>query len=246
MNHRLKSVRASCKTLLRQKFSQFRLILNTVRYCPICGWMGRQFKPGGASNKWHFDSICPKCSSKERHRLAYMVAEKCVNLDCSNVLHVAPEKALSTYFQEKAKNYLSIDINPNKAMRMMDITKLELEDNSISLIWASHVLEHVPKDGDAILELYRVLSLKGIAFIQVPIWRTNTLEDPTISTPDERLEKYYQRDHVRLYGIDIIHRFEKVGFSSAVYRAQDFGPEIVLQYGLSFISTNEVFVSQKK
>lgn len=229
----------------KKKIAQTRINLKKVRYCPICGWKGRKFKPGGGVNKRRFDCICPKCNSMERHRLAYMVAEKCVNLDYSNVVHIAPEKALSEYLQFKSSNYLSIDINPNKAMMKMDITNLELEDNSKTLIWASHVLEHVSKDSDAISEFYRVLSPKGIAFIQVPIWRTNTLEDFRIQTPEERLKLFYQKDHVRLYGLDIIERFEHFGFSSIIYRAQDFGPEVLIQYGLSFVSTNEVFIFKK-
>jgi len=237
MRHILKSV--------KQTLSQPLIYFKMIRHCPICGWKGKQFKPGGGANKRRFDCICPKCDSMERHRLAYMVAEKCINLNYSNVIHVAPEKAISTYLQAKSYNYLSIDINPDKAMMKMDVTNLDIEDNSTSLIWASNILEHIHNDNDAISEFYRVLSPKGIAFIQVPIWRTNTLEDFTKSTIEERIKLFYQRDHVRLYGLDIIDKFEQAGFSSVIYRAQDFGPEILLQYGLSFVSTNEVFVFKK-
>ena len=91
----------------------------------------------------------------------------------------------------------------------------------------------------------RVLAPRGVAFIQVPIRRIETFEDFTVSTPEERLSKFFHPTHVRLYGLDITDRFEAAGFSSEIYRAQDFGPEPLLQYGLSFASTNEVFVFQK-
>jgi ubiquinone/menaquinone biosynthesis C-methylase UbiE len=160
------------------------------------------------------------------------------------VIHVAPEGELSKWLKSKSIKYLSIDLY-NEAMTKMDITALRLEANSQTLIWASHVLEHVEDDRKAISELYRVLKPSGIAYIQVPIWRTKTFEDFSRKTPEERLELFYQRDHVRLYGLDIVDRFEKMGFSSTIHRAQDFGPVVLLTNGLSFPSTNEVFVFQK-
>ena len=236
MKHTLKSI--------RRKLTQVFTASQTVRRCPICGWSGQQFAPGGPPNKRRFDSCCPSCGSMERHRLAFLVAEERVNLDYSNVIHVAPEMELSKWLQSKSDNYLSIDLHAD-AMARMDITDLQLEDNSQTLIWVSHVLEHIVDDKKAISELYRVLVPNGIAYIQVPIWRTSTFEDFTRETPEERLELFYQTDHVRLYGIDIIERFEQAGFSSTLHRAQDFGPEPLLENGLSFASTNEVFVFQK-
>ena len=231
------------KSLLR-RISRFLTDLKTVRRCPICVWSGRKFALGGPPYKRRYDACCPKCGSLERHRLAFLVAKKCKKLDYSKVIHVAPEKELSKWLRSISTEYLSIDISA-EAMAKMDITDLELEDNSQTLIWASHVLEHVVDDRKAIAELYRVLAPGGIAFIQVPIWRTQTFEDFNKSTPEERLEQFYQPDHVRLYGLDITDRFENVGFSSEIFRAQDFGPDALLENGLSFVSTNEVFIFQK-
>lgn len=218
--------------------------LQTLRRCPLCGWSGRQFKLGGGRKKLRFDSRCPNCGSMERHRLAYLVAINCNNLDYSKVLHVAPEKELSKWLKSNSEEYLSIDLY-SEAMAEMDITNLEIADNSKTLIWASHVLEHVVDDRKAISEMHRVLEPNGIAFVQVPIWPLKTFEDFTIVTPEERLKAFYQEDHVRLYGLDITERFEEAGFSSEIFRAQDFGPEALLEQGLSFASTNEVFVFQK-
>lgn len=216
----------------------------TVRCCPICGWKGQQFKLAGGRLKQRFDAQCPNCGSMERHRLAYLVATKCKDLDYSKVLHVAPEKQISKWLRSRSEEYLSIDLN-SEAMVKMDITNLEIEDMSQTLIWASHVLEHVIDDSKAISEMYRVLKPNGIAFIQVPIWRFKTFENFKITKPEERLKTFYQKDHVRLYGLDIVDRFEKTGFSTEIHRAQDFGPELLLKHSLSFASTNEVFVFQK-
>jgi predicted SAM-dependent methyltransferase len=214
------------------------------RICPICRWAGKQFATGGASHKRRFDCRCPRCGSIERQRLAYMVASTRRPLDYSRVIHVAPEKELAKWLRSNSQHYLSIDLS-SRAMAKMDITKLDLDDNSQTLLWASHVLEHVIDDRKAISEIYRVLEPGGVAFIQVPIWRTTTIEDATVSTAEDRLRKFFHASHVRLYGLDITDRFAQVGFTSEIFRAQDFGPDAVLQFGLSFASTNEVFVFQK-
>jgi len=174
-----------------------------------------------------------------------MVSEKSTDLDFSTVLHVAPERELSNYIRSKAENYLSIDLY-TEAMAKMDVTALELEDNSQTLIWISHVLEHVEDDSAAISEMYRVLQPSGVAFVQVPIWRNTTYEDFTIKDPSNRLKNFYQTDHVRLYGLDIVGRFKAKGFKSSIHRAQDFGPQLLTRHGLSFASTDEVFIFRKK
>lgn len=221
------------------------LSINTRRSCPICSWKGKQFSIGGASSKVRFDCICPRCGSAERHRLAYMVATSKLDLDYSSVLHVAPERALKKFLQSRSDDYLSIDLC-NPAMIKMDITELELDDQTKSLVWISHVLEHIERDDLAISEIYRVLIPSGIAFVQVPIWRETTFEDSSIKSAQGRTESFFQRDHVRLYGLDIMDRFKLVGFDGILIRAQDFGPEKVLEHGLSFVSTNEVFIFRKQ
>ena len=167
-----------------------------------------------------------------------------IDLDYASVLHVAPEKQLSRWLKARASDYLSIDLYA-RAMAKMDITNLALPGESRTLVWISHVLEHVEDDMRAIAELYRVLTPGGIAFVQVPIWRTTTFEDFAIKSPEHRKRAFYQANHVRLYGLDILERFRRNGFSDRVFRAQDFGPDALLQKGLSFASTNEVFVFRK-
>jgi predicted SAM-dependent methyltransferase len=174
-----------------------------------------------------------------------MVARKFLDLDYSNVLHVAPERAISKWLQSVSNRYLSIDLCAN-AMARMDITDLQLKSRSQSLVWASHVLEHVEDDHKAISELNRILVRNGVVLIQVPIWRVATFEDFTKSTSEERQKHFFQEDHVRLYGLDIVDRFTKKGFIASTYRAQDFGPEKMLKHGMSFASTNEVFIFRKK
>ena len=212
------------------------------RTCPICEWRGWQFNPNGISLKRRYDSRCPNCSSLERHRLAYMVMKD--KLDRPKTLHVAPEPSIEPWLKRISSSYVSIDLY-NEAMLKMDLTDMTFEDNSFSLVWCSNVLEHIPRDDLALSEMYRVCEPGGCTVIQVPIWREVTYEDPTIDSEQDRLKHFYQQDHVRLYGLDIVDRMERVGFKVDVIRAQDLGPELVFHHALSLLSTNEVFVCQK-
>lgn len=181
----------------------------------------------------------------ERHRLAYLVATTKVTLDYAAVLHVAPEPPIEKFLRTRATDYLSVDLFADHVMAKMDVTSLQLPNECKTLVWISHVLEHVERDDLAISEIHRVLRPSGKAVVQVPIWRTETFEDSSITSEAGRLKAFYQKDHVRLYGLDIVERFERVGFRGTIIRAQDFGPELLTEQRLSFASTDEVFIFEK-
>lgn len=231
------------RQLKRQLVVNF-LKVGDNRECPLCGWRGYCFLPTSRLEKRRFDAACPNCRCIERHRLAYYVAKNTLQLDGTRTLHVAPEPVIEKFLRGMSDDYLSIDLEA-AAMRKMDITNLELPDNSQSLIWCSHVLEHVPDDRRAMAEMFRVCQPGGKAVLQVPIWREQTYEDFSITSREERKAKFYQPDHVRLYGLDFADRLREVGFEVAIYRAQDYGPETILRHSLEFASTNEVFVATK-
>jgi hypothetical protein len=63
-------------------------------------------------------------------------------------------------------------------------------------------------------ELNRVMKPGGWAIMQVPqdMSRTETYEDKSITSPDEREKHFWQKDHVRLFGKDYPSYLEKAGF----------------------------------
>jgi SAM-dependent methyltransferase len=132
-----------------------------------------------------------------------------------SLLHIAPETFLGRTLRALPNiDYLSGDLESPAAMVKMDITDIQYPDASFDVILCNHVLEHVPADRQAMRELYRVLKPGGWAILQVPIdeSRAETLEDPTIVTPEARQQYYGQYDHVRLYGRDYAERLSEVGF----------------------------------
>jgi SAM-dependent methyltransferase len=101
----------------------------------------------------------------------------------------------------------------------MDLTDIQYPDGAFDIVMVSHVLEHIPDDRRAMRELRRVTSPGGWALLQVPLRDGPTLEDPSITDPDERVRAFGQADHVRMYGPDIAERLTQGGF-----RVEVLGP----------------------
>lgn len=60
-----------------------------------------------------------------------------------------------------------------------------------------------------------------------------TLEDSTVTSPQERQRLFGQHDHVRLYGGDYRKRLEQAGFEVQVDRySSQLEPEVLDRYGL--------------
>lgn len=125
-----------------------------------------------------------------------------------STLHVAPETQTARFLRALSTDYLSIDLRPGRAMRQEDLTSLTLPDSSFSLVFCSHVLEHIADDGAAISEMRRVLEPTGVLVVLVPL-RGEVTEEEVLDDPEERFRRYGLSDHVRMYGLDIVERLER-------------------------------------
>jgi hypothetical protein len=80
-----------------------------------------------------------------------------------------------------------------------------------------------------------VLKPGGRAIVMCPIdhSRAETLEDPTVTEPEDRHRVYGQFDHVRLYGTDFGDRLAEAGFDVRLDRfLEELPAERVARYGL--------------
>ena len=111
--------------------------------------------------------------------------------------------------------YVSLDIDAARADVVADIIDIPFEDSSFELIICAHVLEHVPDDRRAMREFARVLTPTGTAILLVPFspLLSESLEDPTVTTPEAREEVFGQSDHVRIYGTDYPARLRESGLA---------------------------------
>lgn len=223
----------------------FYLSLGSSRACPICGWTGHAFQRIPFPDKPADSFACPQCGSAERHRFAYLTLKEKLAGCADKTLHFAPERCVVPWLRSISKDYLSVDLYSPAAMQRMDIVNLTLPDASVSLLWCSHVLEHIEDDRKAIAELYRVLRPGGLAVLMVPVYGSTTYEDPSINTPAGRLEHFKQEDHLRLYGLDFDQRLKAAGFGVEVLSVADLPARDVERYGLDYPSTREIFLCTK-
>ncbi len=158
------------------------------------------------------------------------------------ILHVAPEQCLREELSKLPQvDYIAGDKHePGYRYPVgtvdLDITDLPFPDDRFDLILCSHVLEHVPEDRKAMGELHRVLARGGLGILMVPIrpGYAATEEDLTITDPQERLRRYGQFDHVRIYGLDYTQRLKDVGFQvTEVWLAERMTAEDVFRSGVS-------------
>lgn len=213
------------------------------RHCPLCSWHGKAFQPFGNQRQYRLDAFCPGCQSVERHRLAYLLLRDRLGAG-RRTLHVAPEPGIKPWLQRISADYLSVGLGEH-VMRAMDLTQLDLPDACKSLVWCSHVLEHIEDDRAAIGEIFRVLEPGGLAILQVPIDGPTTYEDFTIRDEAGRLAAFHQVDHVRVYGLDLADHLKAAGFEVEVLTAYDLSEKVVRRHALARPMTNEVFVCRK-
>ena len=172
--------------------------------CPLCRHTARSWLE---SPQRPWASRCPWCDSFPRHRALWLWLDR-LGLRFEpgmRVLHVAPE----TVIRQKLKavpglTLTTIDLFRGDVGVRGDITRLPFPDAAFDVVLCNHVLEHVPDDRAAMVELSRVTADSGWATLLVPIdlRRDTTYEDPTITAPEARTAAFGQSDHVRQYGRD--------------------------------------------
>ncbi|MBB3186053.1 class I SAM-dependent methyltransferase [Microbacter margulisiae] len=223
-----------------QLFSHFVLRISSIFYrghkieCPVCHHHFRKLLPYGYVSSRE-NALCPSCLSLERHRQIWLFLDRKTGFfhQQGKMLHIAPEYCFIKRFQQLTQlDYYSADLESPLARVKMDIQNIPFEDNTFDMVMSNHILEHVDDDRLAMQELYRVMKPGGWGIIQSPVNlnRTTTYEDKSITTPEERLRHFGQKDHQREYGRDYADRLRTAGFEVS---------EIPLA---SFINENEALL----
>lgn len=178
--------------------------LNKERFeCPVCDFSG-PFMDINPPTGFRKNAKCPKCGALERHRIQYLVLSKVLNnVDTSSLkmLHFAPEPFFREFFCKRFGQYETADLIMEYVDHNVDLQELPFEDQTYDFVFASHVLEHIPNDKEAISEIQRILRPNGIAILSIPLVAEKTVEYPEPNPND--------RYHVRAPGFDYFDRYSR-------------------------------------
>lgn len=184
--------------------------------CGICG--GTEFVDFSGRKQVK----CTRCSSLERHRIAdrlYARHGLYAPGPQRHVLHLAPERMLAgKLMANRDLTYLVSDprtdsYNWTRLMRLFlpDDFKV-FHDGYFDAILHNHVLEHIPGSFvDHLAEFRRILAPGGVMIFSLPGPRMSILTEEGgehIDDPAERLRRFGQDDHLKLFGRDLIETME--------------------------------------
>jgi len=198
--------------------------------CPVCERSFSKFLSYGSNVAHRENVLCPYDLTLERHRLMWLYLKKESNFFTAEglkVLHIAPEQCFLPLFKKQSNlAYLTGDLESPIADIHFDLHEIPLEDNRFDVVFCNHVMEHV---------IYRVMNNGGWAIMQVPqdFNRTETYEDASITSPEDREKHFWQKDHVRLFGKDYPQWLEKAGFKVTEFNLNNhFSNEEIERYRL--------------
>ena len=189
---------------------------------PISGKTYRKFLPYGYSGKAKRKNVlCPGSLSLERHRLLWLYLKERTDFFTAphKLLHIAPEQCFYKIFRgQKNLDYTTGDYNSPIADVKFDLHNAPFKNDSFDVILCNHVLEHVEDADQCMRELYRIMKPGGWGIFQVPLDTTRafTYEDKSITSPEEREKHFWQKDHVRLFGLDYKDKLAAAGFDVKV------------------------------
>lgn len=256
-----KAQKVISRCLLEQGFENYMFWNGKGHHCIFCEQDMGGFYKGGFNSKSGVlrnykiigagirkNCICPNCGSRDRTRWVYKVLRDYTDIltEKCDVLHFAPDYQLAKIINENLKcNYISADIKDGKADITADITDIPLNTESIDYIIANHVLEHVENEYKAIKELKRVIRTNGKIVLSFPICMDiKTIDGDSNLSGAERIERFGQIDHIRLYGNDFLERIKSYGLNVKIYTPKDYMDEDRADY-FGFIKDDVVMICTK-
>ena len=191
---------------------------------------------------------CPYCYSLPRHRIICEYLEKQIDtIRGRKILMFASERGILNWLGDRRISCVTADLYAPADLKI-DITDIELEDESIDLIFCNHVLEHVIDYQKALREIHRILTKEGKLICSVPIDTDSetTVEDFNLKTEEERKKAYGQGDHFRNFGLNFPIILENHHFKVQILDGATYPEEIIPRIGPGKYDYNKIFICTKQ
>lgn len=226
--------------------------------CPCCKMKYRSFKKGNyLENPERFnrerylntrqDVHCPLCGSLPRHRILALWCEDHKDfLRGSKILYFSSENSMTVWMKKNGISYTSADLYKKRDMQL-DMQDTRLSDASYDVIIANHVLEHVDDFRKALQEMYRIIRPNGCFICSFPMDpKIELLDEETEPLPpEERLRRFGQNDHKRVFGMKADKFLTEVGFVVEKIKGEDYPAEILPVVGPADYDINILFCCRK-
>lgn len=238
---------------------------HAVLYCPCCNSWQISFITGGYKQRFDYfnlerytscrqDVLCPACRSLPRHRiLASWCEEHKDRLQGKRILYFALENGMGQWLKRNSIKVNSADLF-KPADLTLDLDSIAQGDCSWDVVICNHVLEHVPDYKKALSELHRILKPEGMLICSFPIdcnyetvYEDTSLVNNISQEADSlRIQKFGQKDHLRIFGRDSKLQLECAGFEVTIIDGDTMPERILPVVGPADYDSNKLFVCEKK
>ena len=192
------------------------------------------------------DVICPVCGALPRHRILALWCEQHMD-ELTEILYFAPEAGMMKWMKRKGISCVTADLMA-AADLMIDIQDTKLPSQAYHLIICNHVLEHVDDFRAALREVKRILKDDGCFICSFPMDPGIELldEDPGVRTDRERITRFGQVDHQRVFGMKADQLLAQAGFAVERIRGEDYPERILPVIGPADYDINLLFCCRKR
>ena len=194
------------------------------------------------------DVLCPVCHALPRHRILASWCDSHKDLfQNAAILYFAPEYSMTQWMKRNGVKYTSVDLYREADLKL-DIQNTGLPEQSYDIIIANHVLEHVDDFRRALDEMNRILRSGGSFICSFPMDPKIELldEDPIVITPEERMRRFGQNDHKRVFGMKADQFLNEAGFMVEKIDGKDYPEEILPIVGPADYDMNILFCCRKQ
>lgn len=224
-------------------------------FCPCCGMKFQSFVSGPFRNRperfnparyehTRQEVLCPICRSLPRHRILALWGKKHEALfRKADILFFAPVRSERMWMKRNHISCVTADLYSPGVDLIIDIQHTGLPDQSYDIIVCNHVLEHVDDFRQALKEMYRILRPGGSFICSFPMDPNVELldEDLSVRTEAERIRRFGQNDHQRVFGMKADQFLAEAAFTVERIDGNDYPEEILPVVGPADYDNNLLF-----